>query len=229
MKKIIFILISSFSILQAQVSLTPGYYYYADTTYDYVAGYEIPVNDAYYNFFNKNISGTTQSYVNITPYSLELGGGNGVNIYLNNTGEVMQYIGGIWNCTGMHNSSVNNTGGETQQIRSGTYTPTVTSVLNLTSVTSTQAQWIRVGNVVTVSGRFTADPINGVNTSFNLTLPIPSNLSNGYDCSGTSFCGSVSQGSEITGDVSLDKALVLWKALHVSPQTWSYTFTYTIY
>jgi hypothetical protein len=59
---------------------------------------------------------------------------------------------------------------------------------------------MRVGNVVTVSGRFTANPSSAGNTNIEISLPIASNLTNAEDCSGVSFCGSVSgQGAEIIG------------------------------
>lgn len=116
-------------------------------------------------------------------------------------------------------------------IISGVYTPTRSAEANLDSnVTVTQAQYLRVGNVVTVSGRFTADPtLTATTTSFELSLPIASNIGAAEDLAGTAICGNiVSQSAEIIGVVANDTAQVQWKAGDVTSQTWSYTFTYRI-
>ncbi len=114
---------------------------------------------------------------------------------------------------------------------SGTYTPTRSAEANLDSnVTLTEAQYCQVGTVVTVSGRFTADPTTTATaTSFEITLPVASNLGAVEDVAGTAFCGTIAgQGAEIIGVVANDTAKVQWIAGDVTSKTWSYTFTYQV-
>lgn len=114
---------------------------------------------------------------------------------------------------------------------SGTYTPTRSAEANLDSnVTMTQAQYLRVGNTVTVSGAFTADPtLTTTATSFEITLPVASNIGATDDAAGVAFSGAIAgQGAEIIGVVANDTAKIQWNAVDVTSQSWSYTFTYQI-
>lgn len=116
-------------------------------------------------------------------------------------------------------------------VTSGVYTPTRSSETNLdANVTMTEAQWMRVGNTVTVSGRFTADPtLTTTATNFEITLPVASNLGAAEDLAGTAFCAAIaSQGAAIHGVVANDTAEIAWVATDVTSQTWSYTFSYQV-
>lgn len=123
-------------------------------------------------------------------------------------------------------SIVNDTG-----LASGTYTPTRSAEANLdANVTMTEAQYMRVGNTVNVSGRFTADPtITATATSFEITLPVASNIGAVEDIAGTAFCGSIAgQGAEVIGSVANNTAVIQWVAGDITSQSWSYTFTYQV-
>lgn len=114
---------------------------------------------------------------------------------------------------------------------SGTYTPTRSAEANLDSnVTMTQAQYSRSSNVVTVTGRFTADPTTPATiTSFEITLPIASNLGAAEDLAGVAFCGAIAgQGAAIFGVVANDTAKFQWIASDVTSQIWSYVFSYEV-
>ncbi len=116
-------------------------------------------------------------------------------------------------------------------VAAGVYTPTVTNSTNTDSaVTTSQAQYSRVGSVVTVSGRFTADPtLAATTTSFEITLPVASNIGAAEDASGVAFCGSIAaMGGEIKGVSANDTAIIFWKSSDINSQTWSYTFTYRV-
>ncbi|MBP8754868.1 MAG: hypothetical protein KBH39_11635 [Chitinophagales bacterium] len=132
--------------------------------------------------------------------------------------------------TALHNNAGTVTGTTNQYIASGTFSVSVTASSNIEGTpTATDAQWMRVGNVVTVSGRFTANPSSATNTYIEISLPIVSNLTNAEDCSGVSFCGSVAgQGAEIIGVAATDTAKIQWVAVDVNDQSWSYSFTYEI-
>lgn len=115
---------------------------------------------------------------------------------------------------------------------SGTYTPTRSAETNLdSSVVMSVAQFMRVGNTVTVSGRFTADPTLPANTtSFELTLPVASNLGAPENAAGTAFCGNIAgQGAAIFGVAANDTAKVSWVSSDTTSQSWSYIFSYVIF
>lgn len=118
-------------------------------------------------------------------------------------------------------------------LSSGSYTPTVTNSTNTdTAVTVTGANYTLNNGLVTVSGRFTADPTTPATaTSFELSVPIASSFTNVYDAAGTAVCGNIaSMCAEIIG-VPRDPgatAKIQWKATDVTSQTWSYIYQYRI-
>lgn len=116
-------------------------------------------------------------------------------------------------------------------LASGTYTPTRSAEANLDSnATMSEAQYLRVGSTVTVSGRFTADPtLAATATSFEITLPVASNIGAAEDVAGVAFCGNIAgQGAEIIGVAANDTAKVQWTSGDITSQTWSYIFTYQV-
>ncbi len=116
-------------------------------------------------------------------------------------------------------------------LASGVYTPTRSAEANLdANVTPSEAQYLRVGTTVTVSGRFTADPTTPATaTSFELTLPVASNLGAIEDLAGVAFCGTIAgQGAAILGSVANNTAVIQWVAGDVTSQAWSYSFSYQI-
>lgn len=117
-----------------------------------------------------------------------------------------------------------------QPLDSGVYTPTRSSETNLDSnVTMTEAQYLRVGKTVTVSGRFTADPTAAGATNFEITLPVASNLGAAEDLAGVAVCGAIAgQCATIHGVVANDTAEIAWIAVDTTSQVWSYTFTYQV-
>jgi hypothetical protein len=115
-------------------------------------------------------------------------------------------------------------------IVTGVYSPTRSAESNLdSSVTMSEAQYMRVGSTVTVSGRFTADPTAGGAASFEFTLPIASNLGAVEDCAGVAFAGGIAgQGAAILGSVANNTAVVNWVAVDTTSKAWSYTLSYQI-
>lgn len=85
-------------------------------------------------------------------------------------------------------------------IFSGTYTPTLTDSTNVGSSTAYKCQYMRVGNVVTVSGRVGIDPTTAdVATELFMSLPVTASLVDNEDLagvfassnSGTGNCGNI--------------------------------------
>lgn len=75
--------------------------------------------------------------------------------------------------------------GVADNVKSGTYTPTVTGTANVSANTPLKCQYIRVGNVVTVSGSVLITPTAAnTTTTFTMSLPITSNFSGIQSCGG---------------------------------------------
>ena len=92
---------------------------------------------------------------------------------------------GIYYQTGNIYADIHNTGGTQSfiypSISSGTYISNATSEVNCSLISDSYPSWSRVGNVVTVSGSVTVDPMTASTiTSFRLSLPISATFST-YD------------------------------------------------
>ena len=113
----------------------------------------------------------------------------------------------------------------------GVYSPTRSAEVNMdANVTMTEAQYMRVGNTVTVSGRFTADPtLTATATSFEITLPVASNFGAVEDAAGTAFCGSIAaMGAEVTASVANNTLVISWISSDITSQSWSWHATYQV-
>lgn len=86
-------------------------------------------------------------------------------------------------------------------LKSGTYTPTLTSVSNVTSTTQVACQYLRVGACVTVSGSLYVTPTAAASTGtqIGISLPVASNFANFYEAAGVS-----SDNNGISGNVAAD-------------------------
>lgn len=115
-------------------------------------------------------------------------------------------------------------------LAAGVYSPTRSAEANLdANVTMFESQYLRVGNTVTVSGRFTADPTAGGAASFEIDLPVASNIGAVEDLAGVAFCGAIAgQGAQIEGSVANNTAVFTWVAVDTTSQSWSFTFTYQV-
>jgi len=116
-------------------------------------------------------------------------------------------------------------------IFSGTYTPTLTNTTNITSSTAFQCQYIRVGNVVTVSGRVTIDPASsGTLTELSMTLPVDAALADQEELAGV-FAGSGSgtgNCGNIRAETSTENALFQFIPDSGSGRTYFFTLTYLL-
>ncbi len=149
----------------------------------------------------------------------------------------MSYGNSTDNPTHTFNGSIvgnvqHNAGAATGAASSGTYTPTLTGVANVTGSAASQAQWIRVGNVVTVSGYLTVNPTNNaVETKLGISLPIASAIANNYECCGVwmSRSGLFQAGTGIIrGDATNDRAEGTFTANATGSGDVYYTFTYLV-
>jgi hypothetical protein len=116
-------------------------------------------------------------------------------------------------------------------VRSGTYSATVTAVGGCTVTSPKTGNYIRVGNLVTVSVVIDVDPTTaGAETNFTISLPIASDLTNINQLAGVcaSYEGSGCNGGVIWGNTANNVADVY--IFPVTNVNHSYTvhFTYVI-
>lgn len=112
----------------------------------------------------------------------------------------------------------------------GTYTPTAGNTVNLDATpTMYTAQYVRVGDMVTVSGLYTADTTTTATaTSFTMTLPIATNFTNKYQLAGTANAPLISQYASVHADITNDVAEVQFKSGGTSNQDSYYIYMYRI-
>jgi hypothetical protein len=114
-------------------------------------------------------------------------------------------------------------------ITSGTYTPTLTNVLNLDASTAFACQYLRVDSTVTVSGRVDVDPTAAGSTVLGITLPIASNLAAFENCTGAASAAVVAgQCAAILGDAANNIAQMRWVAVDTANRAMFFTFTYQV-
>lgn len=115
-------------------------------------------------------------------------------------------------------------------LASGTYTPTLTHVANVSASTAYQCQYLRVGNVVTVSGKADVDPTTiSTSTMLGISLPIASNLGAIEDCGGTTASGGLAgQSGVIRGDIANNRAEMFYVCVADTNTGMFFTFTYEI-
>lgn len=111
----------------------------------------------------------------------------------------------------------------------GTYTPVITGVDGATVANVLNAHYIKVGDVVTVSGLIVMSATNPTGAFlYSVSLPEPSNLTNIDDLSG-SASGILITGSIIVADTTNDVAIVqVNRNGSGNGTTMSYTFTYKL-
>lgn len=96
-------------------------------------------------------------------------------------------------------------------LASGTYTPTASAASGITVGTIEPFTYSRTGSTVTVSGYVaTSGATAGTPASFELTLPVASNMTTVYQCTGT--VGSVVAGSDgyVLGEATNNTAVIQW-------------------
>ena len=114
-------------------------------------------------------------------------------------------------------------------LAAGTYTPTLTGTANVASSTAYVCQYMRVGTVVTVSGKVEITPTTAnTYTELGMTLPISSNLTADEQCSGSGG-GKTTQvtAALIMGDATNDRAEIEMLPAAGS-QIYYFTFTYQV-
>jgi len=119
-------------------------------------------------------------------------------------------------------------------ITSGTYTPTITSVTNITTTSNPAGFYSRVGDVVTVGVVADVTPTTAANTAseVGVSLPIASNFGNGNQCFGagslTAASGTAYAPVSITSDSTNDRCRVSFNATASTSRTMVIHFSYLV-
>lgn len=111
---------------------------------------------------------------------------------------------------------------------SGSYTPTLTNVTNVAASTAFLSQYMRVGNIVTVSGRVAIDPTSASTlTEITMTLPIAATFGAQSRCGGTFARGGTGTGN--CGSISADTTnnIALFAITPSSSANFDYWFSFT--
>ena len=230
----------------------------ATATNQFVAGAStIPMNDV---FFGKGavhatptaytINGTGGSGSNVVGADIQIAGGKGTGNAAGgsilfqtsdagSTGTTLQTLttkltlttdGRLYG-SALHNNAGSVTGTTNQYIASGTYTPTLTNVTNVSASTAYVCQWIRVGNVVTVSGQVDIDITTTLLASeLGMSLPIASDLASNTQCSGVATDDTEQTSTiRVRGDATNNRAQFSWTGqVGTDNLAYSFTFTYLI-
>lgn len=114
---------------------------------------------------------------------------------------------------------------------SGTYTPTLTAVANVASSTAYVTQYLRVGNMVTVSGhvQLTATAAN-TDTQLRMSIPIASNFGS-QAVGGAGACiatGLFGEPIAMTNDTTNDEVTFRCRPTTTAGRTYTFSFTYRI-
>lgn len=149
-----------------------------------------------------------------------LNSGGSTGFYVNNAGQIYG--------TALHNNASAITGTTNQYIASGTYTPTITGVANYSSSTSDVATYIRVGNVVTVSGSLSVTPLGVGTLVFRFNLPIASNFTLSTEVTGSAQDENIYDITSIAAHVSTDQALIQCSASNTNNRLFSYIYQYEV-
>jgi hypothetical protein len=129
----------------------------------------------------------------------------------------------------LHNNAAGVSGTTSQYIASGTYTPTITAVGNVSASSALASQWIRVGNVVSVSGEVSITATaGGSSLSWRITLPVASTIANQGQLAGTGVGGTLNI-VNIYGDIASGQASFTASAPGSgSSVAYSFTFQYEV-
>lgn len=165
-------------------------------------------------------SGTTTATFSLK--AVNSGGTNG--LYVNDGGQIYG--------TSIHNNANAVTGTTNQYIASGTYTPTITNTTNVAASTPRQCQYMRVGNVVTVSGVIDVDITTTLlESEVQLTLPIASDITLLQNIGGSGSIDDATRSVSVRllGDTTTDRVRFSWSnQASIGSELCAFSFTYLI-
>ncbi len=115
-------------------------------------------------------------------------------------------------------------------LASGTYTPTLTNGANVAASTAFACQFLRVGQIVTVSGSVFMTPTAALaDTTLVMSLPIASALTAAAQAGGSGAsqtAGSFGESCAIVAEPVTDAASFLFRPVSTAAKTYAFSFTY---
>lgn len=145
--------------------------------------------------------------------------------------EALRIIGetGLIRAGNIHNNAFAQGSATQQDIRSGTYTPTLFNTTNIAASTAYSCQWMRVGNVITVSGKVDIDVTIGVASELGMSLPVASAFTADENAGGTaSSSAAASLVSAIRADAANDRVSLVFVAISLTNDSYFFEFTYVV-
>ena len=133
--------------------------------------------------------------------------------------------------TGGHTSvpSFVDSAGDVIILDSGVYTPTITDQNNVASSMAFAAQWMRVGNTVTVGGKFNCDPTTAnILTQLGITIPVASNFTTEEECGGSVGCRTAEGSGLVFADSTNDRAFAQFFPTSANNAAWGFIFMYQV-
>lgn len=120
--------------------------------------------------------------------------------------------------------------GTSGNLYSGSYTPTLDNTTNVSSSAAYAAQYVRIGDNVTVSGKVDVQPTaSATATVLGISLPIASSLANENECAGSASAAVIAgQCAAVRGNVASDRAEMAFISQTNTNQAMFFTFTYRI-
>lgn len=112
---------------------------------------------------------------------------------------------------------------------SGVYNPTLTNQTNVVGSTAFSGQWLRVGDVVTVSGKFNCDPTSAnILTQLGISIPVASNFTAEQHCGGSVGCRTAEGSGLVFGDATNDRAFAQFFPTSPNNAAWGFIFMYRV-
>ena len=112
----------------------------------------------------------------------------------------------------------------------GTYTPTLTPVLNVSALTAAGCFYTLSGGTAQVSGTFTLQPVAAGTTVMYMTLPSPSNFTSLGQAAGTfvTTATGFSDGGAVIANVTTQQFEFRFEAVNTGSAVYVFTLNYQI-
>lgn len=112
---------------------------------------------------------------------------------------------------------------------SGTWTPTLTNVTNITGSTAAVCQYIKKGNVVACGGRVSIDPTAAGAAELGMSLPVDSDFTGTNQLGGTATPAAVAGVAvSVQSDATNNRASFQWIVVDTANRQYWFSFVYLL-
>lgn len=115
-----------------------------------------------------------------------------------------------------------------QLIKSDVYTPTLTDVTNLDGSTTAECKYTRIGHLVTVYFRVSANPTAAAATELGMSLPIPATFTSANDLAGALGAAIATEAGLVDADTTNHRASLRWTAVSTANHNIAGSFQYKL-